>query len=133
MEQETTEQVPSNSVDTGIPQGTQMSFDAPTATVARTAAPPGSTAGLEFVDLTVVKVAQEAVDLAPGDFALKNQVLPVGIEDGILYVAIGSSAALSAVDDLGILLNMPVRPVLADPQLVRDRIEERFMSEILSQ
>ena len=110
-----------------------MTFDAPSATIPRSAAPLGSTAGLEFVDLTVVKVAQEAVDLAPGDFALKNQVLPVGIEDGILYVAIGSPAALSAVDDLGILLNMPVRPVLADPQLVRDRIEERFMSEILSQ
>jgi len=106
-----------------------MSFDTLTSIIEP--AKDGSV-GLEYVDLAVVRPDHEAVDLAPGDFALKHQVLPMGIEDGVLLVAIGSAASLAAVDDLGILTGMPVRPVLADPQLIRDRIEERYMEEILS-
>ena len=132
MQDETSEQSGGPSVFSTIPEPSKMSFDAANGLVPSPTVSPSS-AGLEFVDLTVVKADLAAVDLAPGDFALKNQVLPVGTDDGVLLVAIGHASALAAVDDLGILLNMPVRPVLADPQLIRERIEERFMSEILSQ
>ncbi|MFY9233855.1 MAG: ATPase, T2SS/T4P/T4SS family [Fimbriimonadaceae bacterium] len=132
MQDETSEQSGGLSVFSSIPDPSKMSFDAANGLVPSPTVSPSS-AGLEFVDLTVVKADLAAVDLAPGDFALKNQVLPVGTDDGVLLVAIGHASALAAVDDLGILLNMPVRPVLADPQLIRERIEERFMSEILSQ
>ncbi len=89
-------------------------------------------AGLQFWDLSERKPQDEALNLAPGDFALKHQVLPVAIENGVLLAAIGSPAGISAVDDLGILLDTPVRPVLADPALIRDTIEERFIEGILA-
>ena len=88
--------------------------------------------GLRMVDLSEQKPDPLALDLVPGDYALKHQVLPVMLEDGILTVAIGSAESMQAVDDLGILLNRPVRAVLADPNQIRDFIEERFLSEILS-
>ncbi len=88
--------------------------------------------GLPFLDLDVVKPTPEAIALAPGEFALQHQILPVSLDEGVLTVAIGSAAALPAVDDLGILLEKPVRAVLADPALVRDLIEEQFIEEILS-
>jgi len=70
--------------------------------------------------------------LLVGDFALKNQVLPMRIDGDALYVAIGSVASLAAVDDLTILLNRPVHPLLGDPNLIRDRIEEYFLEKMLS-
>ena len=98
--------------------------------------PPGeperSRFGLPYFDLSEQKPDPLALDLTPGDFALKHQILPVGLEDGVLVVAIGSTESLQAVDDLGILLNRPVRAVMADPAQIRDRIEERFIEEILS-
>jgi type II secretion system protein E len=91
-----------------------------------------TTFGLEFIDLNVRKPSIEAITLAPGDFALKHQVLPIDIVDGLLIVGIGSIESLAAVDDLGILLNQPVKAVLCDPGLIRNRIEEHFLEQILS-
>jgi general secretion pathway protein E len=96
------------------------------------ALPAGIEAGFEFVDLTLVKPEEAAMALSPGDFALKNQVLPMRMDGDSLVVAIGSVASLAAVDDLGILLNRPIHPVLADTQLIRDRIEEYFLEKMLS-
>ncbi|HWD40189.1 MAG TPA: GspE/PulE family protein, partial [Fimbriimonas sp.] len=87
---------------------------------------------LRFVDLETLKPQPEALSLAPGDFALKHQVLPLYIEHGVLYVAIGSEESLGAVDDLGIILDRPIKAVLGDPALIRDQIEERFLEKILA-
>lgn len=88
---------------------------------------------LPHVDLAEVRPAAAATDLVPGQYALQHQVLPLHLEGDTMVVAIGSGDALAAVDDLGVLIARPVRAVLADPQLIRDRIEERFLEEILSQ
>ncbi|GAB4459667.1 MAG: hypothetical protein OHK0029_22520 [Armatimonadaceae bacterium] len=88
--------------------------------------------GFEWLDVETVKPTEEAVRLAPGEFALKNQVLPIAIEDGTLIVAIAAPQSLSAVDELGILLQMPVKAMLAAPNLVRERIEEIFLERILA-
>lgn len=87
---------------------------------------------LPFVDLESVKPEPEALVLAPGDFALKNQVLPLTFERGILVVAIASEDSLGSVDDLGVLLDRPVKAVLADPHLIREQIEERFIERIFA-
>lgn len=95
--------------------------------------PAASEYGLPFFDLAERKPDPVAIDRVPGEYALKHQILPVDEEGGVLVCAIGTIDSLAAVDDLGILLGMPVTPVLADPQLIRDRIEERFLEDILSQ
>ncbi len=88
--------------------------------------------GYDFVDLQTFKPDEAVLELAPGEFALRNQVLPLAIEDDTMLVAIGSPDSLTAVDDLGILLHMHVRAVLADPALIRERIEEFFLERILA-
>jgi general secretion pathway protein E len=93
---------------------------------------PQADLGLGFFDLSEHKPEAIAVDVVPGEYALKHQLLPVAVEDGVLVVAIGSADSLPAVDDLGIILNRPVRPVMADASLIKDRIEERFLEDILS-
>ena len=86
---------------------------------------------LPFVDLRTIKPDPETVLLTPGEFAVKHQVLPLSIEGGTVVAAIGSEASLQAVDSLGVLLDRPVRAVLADPTLIRLQIEERFIERIL--
>jgi general secretion pathway protein E len=88
--------------------------------------------GYDFVDLQTFKPEESVLALAPGEFALRNQVLPVAIEDDTLLVAIGSPESLASVDDLGILLHKHVRAVLADPVLIREKIEEFFLERILA-
>ncbi len=86
---------------------------------------------LPFVDLRTIKPDAETVLLTPGEFAIKHQVLPLYIERGTLVAAIGAESDLGAVDNLGVLLDRPVRAVLADPTLIRLQIEERFIERIL--
>lgn len=97
---------------------------------ADTAAPAPSLNG--FVDLSVVKPDPQALRLAPGDFALRRQVLPMALDGDVVVVAIGSDENLAAVDELGILIGRAVRTIYADPVLIRERIEEHFLEEILS-
>jgi len=108
-------------MSTNLPQNTNGS-----------ALPAGIEAGFEFVDLSIVKPEESAMALLPGDFALKNQVLPMRVDGDALIVAIGSVASLAAVDDLTILLNRPVHPLLADSNQIRDKIEEYFLEKMLS-
>ncbi|MFN3684241.1 MAG: type II secretion system ATPase GspE [Fimbriimonadaceae bacterium] len=92
----------------------------------------GRAIGLDFIDLESFRPDPAVIALAPGDFALRCQVLPIREENGTLLVAIGSLENLQAVDDLGVLLGRSVRPVLADPSLIRSHIEEHFLEQILS-
>ncbi len=88
--------------------------------------------GIESLDITEVKSDETALLLPPGEFALKHQILPLYFEDETLVVAIGDLSSLAATDDLSILLNVPVRPVVADANIVKERIEEFFLERILS-
>lgn len=88
--------------------------------------------GIPFVDLGEVKPQPEALDLVDGDYALKHRILPLRIDGDVLTVAIEGIDSLQAADDLGILLGRPIKTVLADRELIRDRIEERFIEDILS-
>lgn len=88
--------------------------------------------GIETLDISEVKSDESALILPPGEFALKHQILPLYFEDQTLVVAIGDLTSLAAIDDLSILLNLTIRPVLADANVVKERIEEFFLERILS-
>jgi type II secretion system protein E len=85
------------------------------------------------VNLEGRKIEDSLVDLIPGEFAIKNQVLPLTNEPTRLIVAIGSVDALPACQDLEVLLQKPVEAVMADAAQLKDKIEEVFLEKILSQ
>jgi len=88
--------------------------------------------GLRWIDLEENKSEEAALDLPPGEFALRHQVLPLRMVGDVLQVAIGSIDSLSAVDDLSVLLGRPIMAVAGDPVIIRERIEEHFLEKILS-
>ncbi|MDX1935125.1 MAG: ATPase, T2SS/T4P/T4SS family [Capsulimonadales bacterium] len=94
----------------------------------------GANSGSDFdlIDPEEIKPTVEAIRLVPGDFALRNRVLPLRLEAGTLVTAIGAPQTLAAVDELSVLLRMPTRAVLADANLVREKIEEIFLEKILA-
>ena len=87
----------------------------------------------DFVDLRTAKIDPELAGVVPGDLALRAQILPVGVDPhGNLIVAMGDPSSLSTVDELGAMLRRSVVPALADPGLLKERIEEIFLERILS-
>lgn len=89
--------------------------------------------GLEFVDLHEVKPDPEVLEIVPAEFALKNQVLPIRRDGRVIVAAIGSIEKLQAADDLGVLLGTPTRAVLADPALIRQKIEDKFLEGMIAE
>jgi type II secretion system protein E len=85
-----------------------------------------------FIDLEKIQPTPEALALVSGHFVLQNQTLPMWLEGEILTVAIGSAEHAAQVDDLSVLIERPVKFVLADPTLIKDRIEEQFIEGILA-
>jgi type II secretion system protein E len=102
------------------------------ATATQNLLPTTLVAGLPMVDLAEIKPNEAAMELAPGEFALRNQVLPLYFEGDVLVAAIGTPSSLPALDDLSILLGRPVRGVAGEPAIIRDRIEEYFLEKILT-
>lgn len=90
------------------------------------------TYGIETLDIAEVKSDEAALALPPGEFALKHQILPLAFEGEVLVAAIGDVSSFGAVDDLSTLLGIPIRPVLADPGIIKERIEEFFLEKMLS-
>ncbi|MCG9895567.1 MAG: Flp pilus assembly complex ATPase component TadA [Fimbriimonadaceae bacterium] len=89
--------------------------------------------GIPTVDLEEVKPDPAVAALVPPDFALKRQVLPLHLRGEVLVAAIGRPEALASLDELAVLLGRPVEPVLADPALIKDRIEQKFLSGMLEE
>ncbi|MBL8047249.1 MAG: Flp pilus assembly complex ATPase component TadA [Chthonomonas sp.] len=84
------------------------------------------------VDLAETKLDPAVVSLAPGDFAIQRQALPLFRNGDELVVAIGNIESLSAVDELAVITGLSTRAVLAEPQVLRDRIEERYLESMLA-
>ncbi len=84
------------------------------------------------VDLSTFRPDSAVISLAPGEYALRNQVLPLAEDGDTLIVAVGNLDNMAAADDLGVLLGRPVRVVLVDPAALRAQIEEYFLEQILA-
>ncbi|WP_423922062.1 GspE/PulE family protein [Frigoribacterium sp. 2-23] len=71
-------------------------------------------AGLEFVELIDYPVDRQAVSMVPAAVCRRHSVLPVGIRNGILLLAMSDPGDVFAVDDVRAGLKMGVDPVVAD-------------------
>lgn len=87
--------------------------------------------GLSHLDLEADKPDPAVADAVPKDLALRFQALAVAWDGDTLVVAIPTIESLEGVDDLSVLLGCPVRPVLGDPQLIKQKIEDKFIEGML--
>ena len=77
---------------------------------------------LPFVEVARAAVQPDAVARLSIAYLAENQVLPLARENGVLPVAIGDVTALGRVDEVALILDCAVRPVLAEPRKLAEAI-----------
>src|SRR5437870_266244 len=71
-------------------------------------------------------IPAEILRLVPGAIARKHEVLPIGRSAGALTLAMVDPTNLSAVDDVAFRTGMRVFPVVAQPSLIRQALEQLY-------
>jgi type IV pilus assembly protein PilB len=97
-------------------------------TVVRTAA---ESAGLEYVDLSEYAVDMSAAALLPPEFARRAHVLPLGLRDGEVVVAVGIRQAgnIELKDDLSRMTRRRVRFAIANRADIEAKINQVYRAE----
>ena len=86
--------------------------------------------GLQYVRDVERLLNPEVLLKVPSEFALRHQVLPLQQEDGVLVVATADPLNVSALDDLRLLVNAEIRPVLAPASEIAEAIEQFYMERM---
>ncbi len=75
----------------------------------------GVQSGMERVDLTKLKVAEDVIRKLPGDVAKFYNVIPIRATDNFVMVAMADPLNLQALDDLAQILGCEVRGAVSNP------------------
>jgi len=86
--------------------------------------------GLEFVPKIERDIAPGLLTLVPSEFAMRHQVLPLREEDHTLVIAVANPFDVTVLDDLRLLTNRDVRPVVAVPRQISEGIENSYMEKM---
>jgi len=82
--------------------------------------------GLEFVDLEEMEIPRGIPELIPAEVAWRYLTVPVGQRDGSLLVATSDPQNTAALEDITVITDRPVVPVVANrpdiARLIRDRL-----------
>jgi type IV pilus assembly protein PilB len=79
-----------------------------------------------FVDLTVYKPDQSALNVVPEHVAKRHNVLPIKKDGNTLYVAMSDMNNITANDDIRLVSRCIVRGVLAVPEHIEDSISRLY-------
>ena len=83
-------------------------------TAARVARARAAQSGLPFVELGDYPVDRAAVGLIPGPLCRRHVVLPIGVQDGTVILAMADPGNVFAIDDVRAASRMSVAPAVAD-------------------
>jgi type II secretion system protein E len=90
----------------------------------------GERLGLQYVR-DVERLLNPAVLLkVPSEFALRHQILPLQQEDGALLVATADPLNVSPLDDLRLLADCEIRPVLAPSSEIAEAIQQSYIERM---
>ncbi|WP_348788703.1 ATPase, T2SS/T4P/T4SS family [Leifsonia sp. NPDC080035] len=70
--------------------------------------------GLPFVELADYPVDRAAVTLIPGAICRRHTVLPIGVADGLVILAMADPGDVFAIDDVRAASHMGIAPAVAD-------------------
>jgi type IV pilus assembly protein PilB len=78
--------------------------------------------GLKYIGLEVSQISPETVKLVPEDLIKRYNVVPIGVEDGKVKLAIADPMDLDALDTVRFRLNKEIEFYLASPSRIRNFI-----------
>ena len=86
---------------------------------------------IEYVDLRKYKVPEEVTELLKESFMRENSLLPIGYDPlvpNVLRVAMADPTDIIAIDDISIITNLQVDPVLSTKAHINIAIDKIFGS-----
>ena len=81
---------------------------------------------LPLVNLSNLEISQELVDFIPSSVAKIYQTVPVRKEGNTLYVAMSDPTNLGVIDNLRLLLECEISPVIASPEDIKEAIRKYY-------
>jgi len=82
--------------------------------------------GVSYVDLAKIAVDSNISALVPLDMARRNQLVPVKVENNVLFVAIEDPKNFRALSDVRTVARMEIRPMLANVSAITEHIERVY-------
>lgn len=85
--------------------------------------------GIEYVDVRRIKLDEGAVKLLKEDFLRKNSILPIGYDPllpNVLRVAMADPMDIITIDDIAIITNLQVDPVLSTKAQINMMLDKMF-------
>lgn len=85
--------------------------------------------GIEYVDVRKIKVDENAAKLLKEDFMRKNSLIPIAFDEllpNVIRVAMADPMDIIAIDDISIITNMQVDPVLSTKGQINMAIDKIF-------
>jgi len=82
--------------------------------------------GLPYMKLYNLTQDQKATVLMPASFALDRKVVPIVLENNVLYVAMENPLDVSLIDDIRLITETEIQPVLAVEDDVLDAIRRFY-------
>lgn len=85
--------------------------------------------GIEYVDIRKIKIDENAAKLLKEDFLRKNVLIPIGYDPlvpNVLRVAMADPMDIIVVDDITIITNLQVDPILSTKAQINTAIDKIF-------
>lgn len=87
--------------------------------------------GIDYIELKGAKIEEKVIHMVPENMVTKYQVIPIEIDPdnpNILKVAMADPMDIMAMDDIGLVTNLQVEPMLASEEGIRNAIDKYYGS-----
>ena len=82
--------------------------------------------GMSYIHLSDAQIAADVLAKVPPKFATHYHLIPLAFSDGTLRVAIADPFDVQTIDELKLLLNCEIQPVLANPKEIHEAIQRHY-------
>lgn len=87
--------------------------------------------GIDYIELKGAKIEEKVIHMVPENMVTKYQAIPIEIDPdnpNILKVAMADPLDIMAMDDIGLVTNLQVEPMLASEEGIRNAIDKYYGS-----
>lgn len=87
--------------------------------------------GIDYIELKGAKIEEKVIHMVPESMVTKYQAIPIEIDPdnpNILKVAMADPMDIMAMDDIGLVTNLQVEPMLASEEAIKSAIDKYYGS-----
>lgn len=87
--------------------------------------------GIDYIELKGAKIEDKVIHMVPESMVMKYQAIPIEVDPdnpNILKVAMADPMDIMAMDDIGLVTNLQVEPMLASEEGIKNAIDKYYGS-----